>query len=109
MTRCVLIIAGTAHPLRVVPDTNRAEAGIACPVCGEPLLVVGNGPRPGGHDYYTAEGFCAACVRAADDLAARDPAARPIVKPVGEIRAYVGTIFGVEEDERVLHGRARVY
>lgn len=65
----------------------------ACTQCGAmPLRVAGRGKRVGGHDYYEAAAHCAACGEC-----------------LGVIRAYVNTIFGLEEDERVLHGMARVY
>ena len=67
-------------------------AGKTCGACGKDLEVVGKGISIGGFDYYRASGFCKEC-RA----------------PVGEIRAYMDTLFGVEEDDRVLNGRCRVY
>lgn len=57
-----------------------------------PLVVTGTERRIGGHDYYEAKAHCIACTR-----------------QVGTLRAYVPTIFGLEEDERVLNGRCRVY
>lgn len=44
------------------------------------------------HDTYRSTGHCTDCG-----------------VELGPIVAKVSTIFGIEEDERVLHGRARVY
>lgn len=91
--RVVLYTDGTELPLTLGELGDDApSADCACPGCSAPLRVLGSGREIGGHDYYRAKGFCASC-RAY----------------VGEIRAYVDTIFGLEEDERVLHGRPRVY
>lgn len=66
----------------------------ACPSCdaAAPVKVAGNGRRIESHDTYAADGF-ALCCKA----------------HIGTIRARTSTIFGIEEDERMLHGRARVY
>lgn len=89
--RVVLVRDG--DEVRLDPRPVFAVADCDCPSCGDaPLRVQGTGRTIGGHDWYRATGHCAAC------------GAR-----VGEVRAYVSTIFGIEEDERVLHGRARVY
>lgn len=45
-----------------------------------------------GHDTYTSLAGCTACGKLA-----------------GKLVVTVSTIFGIEEDERVLNGRARVY
>lgn len=45
-----------------------------------------------GHDTYTAEAVCCACGAT-----------------TGSLVLKVSTIFGIEEDERVCNGRARVY
>lgn len=66
--------------------------GTLCPHCKVPLRVGGAKKRIGGHDYYQAEAGCLNCEAY-----------------VGELRLYVSTLFGLEEDERVLRGRARVY
>ena len=83
----------TPHPTYAVA-AGTARRPSTCPGCSAaPLRVQGRDRTIGGHDYYRADGFCADC------------GAR-----VGEIRAYVSTIFGLDEDERVLvHGRPRVY
>ncbi len=66
----------------------------ACPAagCAPPLKVGGSGRRIESHDTYAADAFCMCC------------GAR-----VGTLRVVCSTIFGVEEDERVLNGRCRVY
>lgn len=65
-----------------------------CPACGA-WHVHGPAPSIGGHDYYTARALCA----------------RPSCRlDRGELRGYVSTIYGLDEDRRVLdHGRCRVY
>lgn len=45
-----------------------------------------------GHDTYTSNASCFDCDA-----------------PVGRLVVTVDTIFGIEEDEAVLHGRPRVY
>jgi hypothetical protein len=72
-----------------------ARVDIACPHCGAPppLRVQGTGRRIEGHDVYSADVFAACCS-----------------KPIGVVRAQMDTLFGLDEDERVLHhGRCRVY
>lgn len=65
----------------------------ACPGCAaEPFLIKGHGARRHDERTHRAGARCVSC----DD-------------PVGYVYARVDTIFGLEEDERVLHGRCRVY
>lgn len=66
--------------------------GKKCPSCALPLRVGGSGRRIGGHDYYLSTAGCLNCGTV-----------------VGELKLTVSTIFGLEEDERVLCGRCRVY
>lgn len=81
--RCVLPYNGCAH----------VEAEGACPHCNEqPFLA--RCPSIDRHDYDTFYGQ-AHCVK----CGAR----------VGEMRATVSTIFGIDEDDCVLNGRPRVY
>ena len=75
-----------------------ATAEGACPGCGAiPFRIAGGGkerdPRS-PDDTYRSGGRCMSA-----DCAA----------PVGWIYQKVSTIFGLEEDERVLRGRCRVY
>lgn len=64
-----------------------------CPHCKEPLLVSGRaGTRNQTRDSIEEIAFCRNCD-----------------KNVGLLRVVFSTIFGIEEDERVLRGRARVY
>ena len=74
-----------------------ADHGIAtgsCPRCAAPeLRVAGGNLRKSADDRaYESDGVALCC------------SAR-----VGVIRAEPDTLFGVAEDEAVLHGRARVY
>ncbi|MDO8631119.1 MAG: hypothetical protein Q7R41_11565 [Phycisphaerales bacterium] len=63
-----------------------------CPACGcAPLKARGQG-QTHDHDTYRADAICLECG-----------------KPCGVIHVKVSTIFGIEEDERVLNGRCRVY
>ena len=70
----------------------------ACPSCGqkphleESFKVAGRGIRETTHDTYVTDAHAVCCGAY-----------------VGTLRATVSTIFGIEEDERVLNGRARVY
>jgi len=69
--------------------------GYACPRCGQaPVKAQGGRMRRSADDRaYEADAYCAACKR-----------------PLGAIlRAEIDTLFGLEEDERVLGGMARVY
>lgn len=66
--------------------------GETCPHCKEPLKVAGAKMRIGGHDFYTAEAGCISCGAY-----------------LGELRAYISTIFGLEEDRRVLSSGVRIY
>jgi hypothetical protein len=66
--------------------------GWTCQNCGK-NGVAGRDKRIEGHDVYAANGGCADC---------------KII--TGVVRAKVfSTLFGLEEDERVLNGRCRVY
>ena len=68
----------------------------ACPKCKlAPLVCRGRGMTidpNASHDTYRADATCCGCDA-----------------PVGVLRVKVSTIFGIEEDERVLNGRCRVY
>lgn len=65
-----------------------------CPHCkAEPFNVAGvKGTLVRGHDTYTADAGCVGCN-----------------VPTGKLVITVNTLFGIEEDERVLNGRCRVY
>lgn len=63
-----------------------------CPHCGQADWQVSGGAKTIGHDTITAPAATGCCR-----------------KPVGKLVVTVGTIFGIEEDERVCHGRCRVY
>ena len=88
LRRAVLLVDGTEH--EATPEGDAARTTPCACGCD---LVRGRGTHIGGHDYYSARGCCTRC--GADR---------------GELRSYVSTIFGLEEDQRVLsHGRCRVY
>lgn len=66
--------------------------GGACPLCGK-SGVAGAGRRIEGHATYAADGGCADCR-----------------KVTGVLRVVVaGTLFGLEEDERVASMGVRIY
>lgn len=71
--------------LKLVASEAFATADVPCPHCkATPLRVQGTGKRIASHDTYAAEAVAMCCDR-----------------HVGEIRAQVSTLFGLEEDERV--------
>jgi len=90
----IFLVTDAGDRAIVAPDnvTSAAECEGDCPACFKPLRVVGKGRRVVNDRYYAADGHCAACL-----------------SHVGEIQAHPDTLFGIEEDERVLNGRARVY
>lgn len=65
-----------------------------CPICKrEPADVQGKNPRWLDEETCESDATCLDCQ-----------------KPVGTLRVVLGTLFGLEEDERVLNsGRWRVY
>lgn len=82
-----------------LPDSPHERGGDcalvagACPRCRvEPFAVQGGGMHIESHDTYAADAACAACK------------AR-----VGTLRARMSTLFGLEEDERVLGSCVKVY
>lgn len=76
------------------PGADHVVVEGACPACGAvPFHAAGiKGTVARGHDTYTANAGCLVCGI-----------------PSGQLVARVDTIFGIEEDERVLMGRCRVY
>ena len=70
--------------------------GTVCPHCGATNIPVrGDGLHIESHDTYAADAI---------------HYAESCMKKIGTVRVKMSTIFGLEEDERVLvHGRARVY
>lgn len=89
-----ITIDGTRRALVAREGAKHAVADCVCPRCGvEPLCVSGRAMRPSDDDQaWEADGHCIACR-----------------EHVGLIRHEPDTLFGVREDETVLHGRARVY
>jgi hypothetical protein len=81
--KCRLPFQGADH---VVTDGK-------CPACGaHPFGVRGLGKRITSHDTYAADAVGTCCG-----------------KPVGELRVTLSTLFGLDEDERVLSGPWKVY
>lgn len=79
---------------RLTPHSDHAVADKPCPHCSAtPLKVAGTGRRPSKDDRAWEADAVALCCK----------------KAVGIIRVEMSTIFGVREDEAVLHGRCRVY
>lgn len=79
--------------LHTIPGADRARADGACPGCGvAPFYVAGCGMHRHSRDTYRAGGRSVCCGES-----------------VGWIYAVVDTLFGTEEDQAVLNGRARVY
>ena len=77
----------------VIPGPTVGKAEGQCPGCGvTPFLIKGTGIHKHDERTMRAGSHCVAC----DD-------------PVGYVYARVDTIFGLEEDRRVLAGRCRVY
>jgi hypothetical protein len=78
----------------VKPGGHIGTASGACPGCGiEPFHVQGSSPHRMPDDRtIRSGGHCVTCGDA-----------------VGWLYAQPDTMFGLEEDERVLNGRARVY
>jgi hypothetical protein len=74
-------------------DADHVLVEGACPECGaEPFKARGLGRRVAAHDTYAAHAVGLCCR-----------------KPVGELRTTVSTLFGIDEDERVLNGPWRIY
>lgn len=78
----------------IKPDGVVGVASGICPGCGtEPFLVQGHGRSRHGSAHTYRAGATAKCCG----------------DSVGFIFAQPETLFGLEEDEAVLNGRARVY
>ena len=79
--------------VEVIADGRGAIADGECPHCEAfPFSVGGHGKHIEGHGTYAADASCIACG-----------------ERVGVLRARVETLFGLEEDEAMMNGRARVY
>lgn len=75
------------------PTAQHVDVSGACPKCdASPWRAQGAGDRQRGHDTIDERCRCLECGAI-----------------VGRIVVTVDTIFGIEEDERVLNGRCRVY
>lgn len=88
---------GVVHEMRQPFDGSdwvKACDGVACDHCGSPLRATGKGQSIESHDTYRADAVCAS---------------EACGEPIGVLRVKVSTIFGIEEDQRVMNGRCRVY
>lgn len=88
------LTGGKTFTLTEAESGEFAEAKTHCPKCKvAPLGVHGRGKRIGDDDrHYVSDAFCHTCS-----------------ERIGTIKAFPSTIFGLEEDERILYGRCRVY
>jgi len=78
---------------KVEPDGPNGIVEGACPGCGAtPFIVQGRGRHRHSRDTFRAPGVATCCGDS-----------------VGYIYAKANTLFGLEEDEAVLNGLARVY
>lgn len=91
--KVTLRIDETIHKVTLEADGLRAHIAIDCPGCKAkaPTYVGGHGMRR-HHDYYESDASTMCCLH-----------------PLGTMRAYMRTLFGLEEDEAVTAGRCRVY
>ncbi len=92
-------IAGHLIPIKQPKPGSLAVDTLAyyCAECGaSPMRVVGGESRfatgKDRHDTYEASAHCVQCKTR-----------------VGTLRVKMNTLFGLEEDERVLNGMCRVY
>lgn len=86
---------GTAKAKQPYAEAQHVVAeGATCPACGDsPLKVAGEaGATTESFDVIAGGAVCLRCR-----------------SRIGEIRAKLSTLFGVEEDRAVLSGRFRVY
>jgi hypothetical protein len=88
-------VEGKVHAAnRPNPESNFVVVDIPCPHCkSAPLEVRGRGKPERGHDFYKNTDTITLCCGEAVDW----------------IRVKLDTLFGLEEDERVLRGPWRVY
>lgn len=89
-------IEGETEPREAsLPDRSSSfvVASGACPLCRHaPLHASGSGEQVTGHDTITSACVCRTCD-----------------KRIGSIVVTMDSLFGIEEDRRVLNGRCRVY
>lgn len=87
---------GAEHEAAAPPDKGAPVVSIdaACPGCGarSPIEVAGKGIERHDDRVYYARAFHVGCGTR-----------------LGVLCVEVDTIFGIEEDQRVLNGRPRVY
>ncbi len=87
-------ISGESRACSLPESEKWIDVDGRCPSCNaDGLRVIGDKRRQQiGHDTVTAPALALCCGR-----------------EVGAVHVEMSTIFGLEEDERVLHGRPRVY
>lgn len=92
--RVTVKIGDVEHDGRLPESERWIELDGRCPSCErQPLKVIGDVHRQNvGTHAVTAPALALCCGQ-----------------EIGTVRAEMATIFGLEEDERVLHGRCRVY
>jgi len=90
-----LVVRGKKHVAVVNSNGESVRVNVDCPACGEtaPIAVAGTDMHRSDDDLaYESTAVCLKCKRA-----------------IGTLRAEPNTVFGISEDERVLHGSWRVY
>lgn len=88
----IKLASGAVRAMLVEHKDHAVFCG-ACPACAhDPLRAAGSGRRVVRDRVHVADGHCVDCGAA-----------------LGTIYAKPATLFGIAEDEAVLHGRARVY
>ena len=92
-----VLIAGERHPVSPEPGAPHLELDRRCPACGGPSegplrLIAERARQAQVHDTITAPALALCCGA-----------------KIGSVVVEVETIFGLEEDDAVLEGRARVY
>lgn len=89
-----VVIADESRSCSLPEHERWIDVAGRCPECkADVLRVIGDKRRQDiGHDTVTAPALATCCG-----------------STIGKVRVELDTIFGLEEDERVLHGRCRVY
>lgn len=96
----VVLILDDGTEVEAVEEASPTSAPFpcACPACKPtreppPVRVAGRGRRTNlALDAYECDAVCIVCGA-----------------KIGIVRAFPSTVFGIEEDQRVLSGRCRVY
>jgi len=92
--KLTLIMEGDRTRLKMPKDGATAilVPKQSCPHCKKELTVTGGGKHIKNQDTYAAPAICVACNMY-----------------VGELELQVSTLFGLEEDERVLSMGVKIY